>query len=160
MLILNVQTKRSRIEIQKIISKNCINTFYNINKTNNAMFNYTECVNVCFSVFIEIYISIPLLYPIVKKKSCFENIDLCWIWNRKLIHHDFILFQGQMLKVQSEKTIQKSNLDPKKPTKFIIHGFIDTPLSNWVKVIKIIIVNIIIFITIIMSFLIIRKTIN
>lgn len=39
-----------------------------------------------------------------------------------------------MLKVQSEKTIQKSNLDPKKPTKFIIHGFIDTPLSNWVKV--------------------------
>lgn len=43
-----------------------------------------------------------------------------------------------MLKVQSEKTIQKSNLDPKKPTKFIIHGFIDTPLSNWVKVIIII----------------------
>jgi len=39
-----------------------------------------------------------------------------------------------MLKVQSEKTIQKSNFDPKKPTKFIIHGFIDTPLSNWVKV--------------------------
>lgn len=59
-----------------------------------------------------------------------------------------------MLKVQSEKTIQKSNLDPKKPTKFIIHGFIDTPLSNWVKVI------IIVMIVIINSLLIIRKAIN
>ncbi|CAH1736994.1 pancreatic triacylglycerol lipase [Aphis gossypii] len=58
---------------------------------------------------------------------------------RQVIDTRFILYtrknplQGQMLKVQSEKTIQKSNFDPKKPTKFIIHGFIDTPLSNWVK---------------------------
>lgn len=37
-----------------------------------------------------------------------------------------------MVRVQDEETIEKSNLDPKKPTKFIIHGFIDTPLSNWV----------------------------
>lgn len=57
-----------------------------------------------------------------------------------------------MLKVQPEKTIQKSNLDPKKPTKFIIHGFIDTPLSNWVKVIIIIII--------IVSHIIIRIAIN
>lgn len=39
-----------------------------------------------------------------------------------------------MVRVQDEETIEKSNLDPKKPTKFIIHGFIDTPLSNWVSV--------------------------
>lgn len=39
-----------------------------------------------------------------------------------------------MLKVQSERSIQKSNFDPKKQTKIIIHGFIDTPLASWVKV--------------------------
>jgi hypothetical protein len=37
--------------------------------------------------------------------------------------------------VQNDQTISKSNFDPKKKTKIIIHGFIDTPLSNWVKVI-------------------------
>ncbi|KAK9696443.1 Lipase [Popillia japonica] len=42
------------------------------------------------------------------------------------------LFQGQLLRAQDEKTIKKSKFDPKKKTKFIIHGFIDTPLSNWV----------------------------
>jgi len=42
--------------------------------------------------------------------------------------------QGQLLRVQNEKTIVKSNFDPKKETKMIIHGFIDTPLSSWVKV--------------------------
>lgn len=29
--------------------------------------------------------------------------------------------------------IKKSNFNPKWATKFIIHGFIDTPLSNWVS---------------------------
>lgn len=33
-----------------------------------------------------------------------------------------------------DKTIKKSHFDGKKETKFIVHGFIDTPLSNWVKV--------------------------
>lgn len=48
---------------------------------------------------------------------------------------DFVAFsQGQMLKVQSERSIQKSNFDAKKQTKIIIHGFIDTPLASWVKV--------------------------
>ncbi|KAK7603674.1 hypothetical protein V9T40_003673 [Parthenolecanium corni] len=47
---------------------------------------------------------------------------------------DFVAFsQGQMLKVQSERSIQKSNFDAKKQTKIIIHGFIDTPLASWVK---------------------------
>ncbi|KAE8744829.1 hypothetical protein FOCC_FOCC008553 [Frankliniella occidentalis] len=41
--------------------------------------------------------------------------------------------EGQLLRVQNEKTILKSNFDPKKETKMIIHGFIDTPLSSWVK---------------------------
>lgn len=39
-----------------------------------------------------------------------------------------------MLSAQNDKTIRKSDFDVKKPTKIIIHGFIDTPLSNWVKV--------------------------
>lgn len=29
--------------------------------------------------------------------------------------------------------IKKTNFNPKWATKFIIHGFIDTPLSNWVS---------------------------
>jgi hypothetical protein len=37
--------------------------------------------------------------------------------------------------VQNDQTISKSNFDPRKETKILIHGFIDTPLSNWVKVI-------------------------
>lgn len=43
-------------------------------------------------------------------------------------------WQGQVLRVQNDQTIHKSNFDPKKETKILIHGFIDTPLSNWVKV--------------------------
>ncbi|XP_039313635.1 pancreatic triacylglycerol lipase isoform X2 [Solenopsis invicta] len=41
--------------------------------------------------------------------------------------------QGQILKVAKDKSIENSNFNPKRKTKFIIHGFIDTPLSNWVK---------------------------
>ncbi|XP_039275610.1 pancreatic triacylglycerol lipase-like [Nilaparvata lugens] len=58
---------------------------------------------------------------------------------RQVIDTKFILYtrknptEGQTIRVQSEKTIMKSNFDPKKPTKIIIHGFIDTPLSSWVK---------------------------
>lgn len=39
-----------------------------------------------------------------------------------------------MLKVSKDKSIEQSNFDAKRKTKVIIHGFIDTPLSNWVKV--------------------------
>jgi hypothetical protein len=45
-----------------------------------------------------------------------------------------ICLQGQVLSTQNDKTIRKSDFDVKKQTKVIIHGFIDTPLSNWVKV--------------------------
>lgn len=45
-----------------------------------------------------------------------------------------LLLQGQILKVAKDKSIESSNFNPKRKTKFIIHGFIDTPLSNWVKV--------------------------
>lgn len=46
----------------------------------------------------------------------------------------FLFSQGQILKVAKNKSIENSNFNPKRKTKFIIHGFIDTPLSNWVKV--------------------------
>ncbi|KAJ4450311.1 hypothetical protein ANN_01731, partial [Periplaneta americana] len=58
---------------------------------------------------------------------------------RQVIDTRFVLYtrknptEGQVLKVQNEQTIRKSHFDPKKETKIIIHGFIDTPLSNWVK---------------------------
>lgn len=42
--------------------------------------------------------------------------------------------QGQVLIAAKDKSIKRSNFDKKRNTKFIIHGFIDTPLSNWVKV--------------------------
>lgn len=42
--------------------------------------------------------------------------------------------QGQLLVVAKDKSIKRSNFNPKRKSKFIIHGFIDTPLSNWVKV--------------------------
>lgn len=40
---------------------------------------------------------------------------------------------GQLLNVNVNKTIAKSNFNPQRLTKMIIHGFIDTPLSNWVN---------------------------
>lgn len=58
---------------------------------------------------------------------------------REVIDTRFYLFtrknplEGQTLKAGMEKTILKSNFDAKKETKFIVHGFIDTPLSSWVK---------------------------
>lgn len=54
-------------------------------------------------------------------------------------HFRFILYtkknptDGQILNVNVNKTIVKSNFSPKRLTKMIIHGFIDTPLSNWVS---------------------------
>lgn len=41
-------------------------------------------------------------------------------------------FQGQLIKA-SNQSINESNFSIEKKTKFIIHGFIDTPLSNWVS---------------------------
>ncbi|XP_033223397.1 pancreatic triacylglycerol lipase-like isoform X2 [Belonocnema kinseyi] len=58
---------------------------------------------------------------------------------REVINTRFILYtnenptEGQVLIVNKDKSIKRSNFDAKRKTKFIIHGFIDTPLSNWVK---------------------------
>ncbi|XP_043465079.1 pancreatic triacylglycerol lipase-like isoform X1 [Leptopilina heterotoma] len=58
---------------------------------------------------------------------------------REVINTRFILYtnenpnEGQVLIASKDKSIKRSNFDAEKKTKFIIHGFIDTPLSNWVK---------------------------
>ena len=43
------------------------------------------------------------------------------------------LLKGQLLKPKNDSSIRKSFFDAKKPTKFIIHGFIDTSLAGWVS---------------------------
>lgn len=56
-----------------------------------------------------------------------------------MINTRFILYteknptDGQLISADDEDSIKKSNFNPNWPTKFIIHGFIDTPLSNWVS---------------------------
>ncbi|KAL4706568.1 hypothetical protein ACJJTC_015766 [Scirpophaga incertulas] len=61
---------------------------------------------------------------------------------RVVINTRFILYtkknptDGQLLNVNLNKTIIKSNFNPVRLTKMIIHGFIDTPLSNWVSEMK------------------------
>lgn len=58
---------------------------------------------------------------------------------RSVINTRFILYteknpiEGQLLVADDKDGIKKSNFNPKWGTKFIIHGFIDTPLSNWVS---------------------------
>lgn len=58
---------------------------------------------------------------------------------RSVINTRFILYteknpiEGQLLVADDKEAIKKTNFNPKWQTKFIIHGFIDTPLSNWVS---------------------------
>ncbi|XP_071443298.1 pancreatic lipase-related protein 2-like [Hetaerina americana] len=58
---------------------------------------------------------------------------------RRVINTRFILYtrrnpsEGQVLSAHNDQSIRKSHFEPTKPTKVIIHGFIDTPLSSWVK---------------------------
>lgn len=58
---------------------------------------------------------------------------------RSVINTRFILYteknplEGQLIKADDKESIEKSNFNSKWMTKFIIHGFIDTPLSNWVS---------------------------
>ncbi|KAK4876324.1 hypothetical protein RN001_012746 [Aquatica leii] len=60
---------------------------------------------------------------------------------RSVINTRFILYtrayasEGEVINAHND-TIQKSNLDVKNKIRFIIHGFIDTPLSNWVSEMK------------------------
>lgn len=55
-----------------------------------------------------------------------------------MINTRFILYteknplEGQILEADDNDAINKTNFNSNWKTKFIIHGFIDTPLSNWV----------------------------
>lgn len=102
---------------------------------------------------IEVNLNLPWL-PFENETRCYDelgclNITRSWYhlihrpFNvfplpRSVINTRFILYtrlnpaEGQIIKAKNE-SIEKSNLDIQKKTKFIIHGFIDTPLSNWVK---------------------------
>jgi pancreatic triacylglycerol lipase len=61
---------------------------------------------------------------------------------RSVINTRFILYteknptDGQLLSADEPETIEKSNYNAQSLTKFVIHGFIDTPLSNWVSELK------------------------
>lgn len=58
---------------------------------------------------------------------------------RNVINTRFILYteknptEGQILDADDKDKIKESNFNSEWKTKFIIHGFIDTPLSNWVS---------------------------
>lgn len=58
---------------------------------------------------------------------------------RNVINTRFLLYteanptDGQLISADDKATVDKSEFNAKWPTKFIIHGFIDTPLSNWVS---------------------------
>ncbi|XP_030766603.1 pancreatic triacylglycerol lipase-like [Sitophilus oryzae] len=102
---------------------------------------------------IEVNLNLPWL-PFENETRCYDelgclNITRSWYhlinrpFNvfplpRSVINTRFILYtrlnpyEGQIVKAKNE-SIERSNLDIDKKTKFIIHGFIDTPLSNWVK---------------------------
>lgn len=68
----------------------------------------------------------------------FSNVSFLFYDTKIHFHFRFILYtkknptDGQLLNVNVNKTIVKSNFNPQRLTKMIIHGFIDTPLSNWV----------------------------
>lgn len=61
---------------------------------------------------------------------------------RNVINTKFILYteenpnEGQPLVAEDKDSILNSNFRADRQTKFIIHGFIDTPLSNWVSEMK------------------------
>ncbi|CAH0554374.1 unnamed protein product [Brassicogethes aeneus] len=100
----------------------------------------------------KIEVSLPWL-PFENESRCYDelgclNITRSWYhlinrpFNvfplpRSVINTRFILYtrtnptEGQLIKAQNQ-SINESNFDIEKKTKFIIHGFIDTPLSNWV----------------------------
>ncbi|XP_071057677.1 pancreatic triacylglycerol lipase-like isoform X2 [Onthophagus taurus] len=96
---------------------------------------------------------IPWPLPFENESRCYDelgclNITRSWYhliirpFNvfplpREVINTGFILYtrlnpnDGLLLRTK-DKSIEMSKFDAKKKTKFIIHGFIDTPLSNWV----------------------------
>lgn len=105
----------------------------------------------------KLYVNIPWL-PFENETRCYDelgclNVTRDWYhliyrpFNvfplpRQVIDTKFELYthknreKPQMLIAQKNWTIENSNFDPRKETKVIIHGFIDTPLSSWVKEMK------------------------
>ncbi|XP_057336467.1 pancreatic lipase-related protein 2-like [Microplitis mediator] len=61
---------------------------------------------------------------------------------REVINTSFILYtndnpsEGQLLVASKNSSSKGSSFDPKRETKFIIHGFIDTPQNDWIKDLK------------------------
>lgn len=61
---------------------------------------------------------------------------------RSVINTRFILYTkqnptvGQTISADDSNSIETSDFCTKCSTKFIIHGFIDTPLSNWISEMK------------------------
>jgi len=62
---------------------------------------------------------------------------------RNVINTKFILYteenpsDGQVISAEAKESISGSNFKAdRRRTTFIIHGFIDTPLSNWVSEMK------------------------
>lgn len=69
-------------------------------------------------------------FNLVSNSSCYLYVTLI---SRFILYTKKNPTDGQILNVNVNKTILKSNFSPRRPTKMIIHGFIDTPLSNWVS---------------------------
>lgn len=119
------------------------------------IFSICFCFFVFFSyVFINARAYTFALKPVENETRCYGeigclNITRDWYhlihrpFNvfplpRSVINTRFILYteknpvEGQILEADDKEAIEKTNFNPKLKTKFIIHGFIDTPLSNWV----------------------------
>lgn len=114
--------------------------------------NYTSKAQLASLIFLFIYF---LFFAVENETRCYGevgclNITREWYhlihrpFNvfplpRSVINTRFILYteknptEGQLISADDPETIKKSNFNPKWMTKFIIHGFIDTPLSNWVS---------------------------
>jgi pancreatic triacylglycerol lipase len=98
------------------------------------------------------------LFPVENETRCFGEIGCLNItreWYhlihrpfnvfplpRNVINTRFILYteqnptDGQLLVAEDKDSILNSHFKSERLTKFIIHGFIDTPLSNWVSELK------------------------
>lgn len=112
-------------------------------------------IHFAFSFFLSLLIGNPPLSAVENETRCFGEIGCLNItreWYhlihrpfnvfplpRTVINTRFLLFteknptDAQLLVAEDDQTIVNSNYNSQWGTKFIIHGFIDTPLSNWVS---------------------------
>lgn len=123
-----------------------------------SLFFFFDCVLFSFS-FVLIF-EFPFFFPdlVENETRCYGEIGCLNItreWYhlihrpfnvfplpRNVINTRFILYtennrnDGQLLVAEDKETILNSDFRSNRLTKFIIHGFIDTPLSNWVSEMK------------------------